>query len=89
MNERAAKSATFQARYQSALTGYVGGKAQEADLMFALELGKMALAEGYSLLDLLTVHHTLVGSLIAQSSNLDIQQRRPRLTIFSRGRGPV
>jgi PAS domain S-box-containing protein len=75
MNERAAKSATFQARYQSALTGYVGREAQEADLMFALELGKVAIAEGYSLLDLLTTHHTLVSSLIAQSSNLDIQQR--------------
>jgi PAS domain S-box-containing protein len=75
MNERAAESATFQARYLSALTGYVGREAQEADLMSALELGKVALAEGYSLLDLLTTHHTLVGSLIAQSSNPDVQRR--------------
>jgi len=74
MNERAAESTTFEARYLSALTGYVGREAQEADLMSALELGKVALAEGYSLLDLLSIHHTLVGSLITQLSTPDIQQ---------------
>src|SRR5262249_20547264 len=72
---RAAETAAFQARYLSALTGYVGRKAQEADLMPALELGKAAIAEGYSLLEVLSIHHTLVASLIAQSSNLDVKQR--------------
>lgn len=75
MNMRAAEGATFQARYRSALTGYVGRKAQESDLVSALELGKTAIAEGYSLLDLLSIHHTVVASLFAQSSKLDVQRR--------------
>src|SRR5262249_24996045 len=72
---RAAETAAFQARYLSALTDYVGRKAQEAALMPALELGKAAIAEGYSLLEVLSIHHTLVASLIAQPSDLDVEQR--------------
>ena len=53
----------FEARYRGALLAHVHQET-EAGLLDGLELGRMALTEGYGLLDLLSVHHRIVYSLI-------------------------
>src|SRR5258705_11118114 len=68
MSTESTKAAFFETRYRNALTAYVQQEMEDA-LMEAFELGRKALAEGQGLLDLATIHHTLLASLIEQSSN--------------------
>lgn len=63
MGTTAAKDISFEARYRRALLAHVKQEA-EAALMDGLELGRLALTEGYGLLDLLSLHHSVVYSLI-------------------------
>jgi PAS domain S-box-containing protein len=65
MNTATTDDATFEARYRRALTAYLD-QASEAQLIAALELGRTALAEGYGLLDLLALHHSILGLVIEQ-----------------------
>jgi hypothetical protein len=58
------KDSTFEARYRSALEGYLEPTAEETQLIAALELGRTALAEEIGLLDLLAIHHASQESLI-------------------------
>ena len=76
------KAALFETRYRNALTAYVQQEMEDA-LMDAFELGRKALAEGQGLLDLVAIHHTLLASLIEQSSNgADIQLHVARAREF-------
>ena len=68
MSTESTKAALFETRYRNALTAYVQQEMEDA-LMEAFELGRKALAEGQGLLDLVAIHHTLLASLIEQSSN--------------------
>ena len=82
MSTESTKAALFETRYRNALTAYVQQEMEDA-LMDALELGRKALAEGQGLLDLIAIHHTLLASLIEQSSNgADIQRRVARARDF-------
>ena len=63
MSTVAAQEVSFEARYRRALLTHVHQENENA-LMEGLELGRMALTEGYGLLDLLSLHHTTVHSLI-------------------------
>jgi PAS domain S-box-containing protein len=72
MQNATVEDTTLEARYQRTLTAYLAQDAEEAQLIAALELGRTALAEGYGLIDLLTIHHTLLGPLVQQSSRDDI-----------------
>jgi hypothetical protein len=75
MSTESTEAALFETRYRNALTAYVQREMEDA-LMDAFELGRKALAEGQGLLDLVAIHHTLLASLIEQSSNgADIQRR--------------
>ena len=68
------KDRTFEARYRSALEGYLEPTADETQLIAALELGRTALAEEVGLLDLLAIHHASQESLISMArSNADLQ----------------
>jgi two-component system, LuxR family, sensor kinase FixL len=58
--------ATFEVHYWRALTAYLD-QAAEAQLIAALELGRTALAEGCGLVDLLALHHSVLGLVIQQS----------------------
>lgn len=76
MTSVTAEDMTFEARYRRALSGYVDQQEQEAELMVAFELGRLALAEGYSLLDVLGLHHEVLCTLIKQSwQSADDRQR--------------
>jgi PAS domain S-box-containing protein len=66
----AAENTRLEARYRSRLTTYLGREAAEAELAAALELRRMALAEGHGLLDLLGIHQALLGDLIHHSSSV-------------------
>lgn len=59
----AAEETSLEARYRRALLAHVHQEAEQA-LMDGLELGRIALTEGYGLLDLLSLHHSIVYSLI-------------------------
>jgi PAS domain S-box-containing protein len=68
------KGRTFEARYRSALEGYLEPTADETQLIAALELGRTALAEEVGLLDLLAFHHASQESLIPMARrNVDLQ----------------
>jgi C4-dicarboxylate-specific signal transduction histidine kinase len=57
----------FEERYRSALTAYVArGSVAETQRIAALELGRLAIAQGYGLLDLLALHHASVSALREQ-----------------------
>ena len=65
---------TFELRYRGALETYLKPGADETQLIAALELGKIALADEVSLLDLLAIHHVSLESLIRGSRrNADVQ----------------
>jgi len=65
---------TFELRYRGALETYLEPGADETQLIAALELGKIALADEVSLLDLLAIHHVSLESLIRGSRrNADVQ----------------
>jgi C4-dicarboxylate-specific signal transduction histidine kinase len=82
MSTESTEAALFETRYGNALTVYVQQEMEDA-LMDAFELGRKALAEGQGLLDLVAIHHTLLASLIEQSSNgADIQRRVARAREF-------
>jgi hypothetical protein len=71
-----AETADVETRYRSALAAYVKNVDEESQLMAALALGRKLLAEGQSLLDLLTLHHTATKSLLEPgSAAIDIQTR--------------
>jgi hypothetical protein len=71
-----AETASVEIRYRSALAAYVENVDEESQLMAALALGRKPLAEGQSLLDLLTLHHTAIKSLLEPGSPaVDIQTR--------------
>jgi C4-dicarboxylate-specific signal transduction histidine kinase len=53
----------FEVRYRRALLAHVNQETEEG-LLDGLELGRMALTEGYGLLELLATHHKIVYSLI-------------------------
>jgi C4-dicarboxylate-specific signal transduction histidine kinase len=67
---------TFAARYRGALTRYVDQQNQEAELMVAFELGRLALTEGYSLLDVLGIHHAALWALIEHSPSREDDRQR-------------
>src|SRR5258705_10376885 len=82
MSTESTEAALFETRYRNALTAYVQQEMEDA-LMEAFELGRKALAEGQGLLDLVAIHHTLLASLIEQSSNgADIQRHLARAGEF-------
>jgi signal transduction histidine kinase len=58
-----AEERSLEVRYRHALLAHVHQEAEQA-LMDGLELGRIALTEGYGLLDLLSLHHSIVYSLI-------------------------
>jgi signal transduction histidine kinase len=74
---------TLWAQYEHALIAYAGSAAEEAGLMGAFELGRTTLAQGHSLLDLLTAHHTVLRALLERASDgADAQQRLARANEF-------
>jgi C4-dicarboxylate-specific signal transduction histidine kinase len=81
MSTESTEAALFETRYRNALTAYVQQEMEDA-LMDAFELGRKALAEGQGLLDLVAIHHTLLASLVEQSSNGEIQRRVARAREF-------
>src|SRR3954452_20026041 len=74
--------ASFEVRYGSAFSSYVLRESDDA-LIDALELGKMALAERHSLLELVAVHHKLLAIFVGQSSgHVETHQRFTRAQEF-------
>ena len=70
-------------RYRTALYAFVAVDGEEEALMEALDLGKLALSEGKSLLDLVSIHHRLVPEFLAQSpSRTEISRRFERAEEF-------
>jgi PAS domain S-box-containing protein len=79
----ASTSTTFEARYRSALESYLEPTADETQLIAALELGRTALAEEVGLLDLLTIHHVSLESLIQVARrNADVQRLLAKASEF-------
>jgi PAS domain S-box-containing protein len=79
------KDSTFEARYRSALEGYLEPTADETQLIAALELGRTALAEEIGLLDLLAIHHASQESLIHMARrNVDPQPLLAKASEFLR-----
>jgi PAS domain S-box-containing protein len=68
--------ANLESSYRDALTAYVEKKAEEDLLQDALEIGRSALTDGRSLMDLLSVHHALVPSMIMRSTQTAEMKRR-------------
>ena len=56
-------------RYRTALETYIGRNAEDSALVDVLGIGRAALAEGRGLIDLLSIHQTLVPSLISGLSS--------------------
>src|SRR5262252_54545 len=52
-------------RYRQALAAYVDCGEGEAELATALELGRLALAKGCGIVNLLAIHHSAVQGLLA------------------------
>ncbi len=76
-----AKESAFHKRYRDALSAYLGadpgnGAWVEGPLIDALELGRAALVEGPSLLDLISMHYSLIFSTKTKSlSHAEIKHR--------------
>ncbi len=68
--------ALLETSYREALTAYVKQKAHEDLLEDALEIGRSAVSEGCSLMDLLTVHHSLVPTMLMRSTQTAEMKRR-------------
>jgi len=66
----------LESSYRNALTAYVVEQSDEAHLVDALELGRSALASGRSLLDLLSVHQSLVPPMVTRSTKAAEVKRR-------------
>ncbi len=67
----------LEARYRDALTAYVDAdRDEESQRVAAFELGRAAVAQEYGLLELLTLHHASVSSLLEQLTGADDIQRR-------------
>jgi len=66
----------LETSYRQALTAYVVQRVEEAPLMEAFDIGRNALADGRSLLDLLSVHHSLMSSMLARSIRAGEMKRR-------------
>jgi PAS domain S-box-containing protein len=78
-----AETANVETRYRGALAAYVENVDEESQLMAALALGRKLLAEGQGLLDLLTLHHTAIKSMLEPGSPAaDIQARLARAHDF-------
>jgi PAS domain S-box-containing protein len=78
-----AETANVETRYRSALAAYVENVDEESQLMAALALGRKLLAEGQGLLDLLTLHHTAIKSMLEPGlPAADIQARLARAQDF-------
>jgi C4-dicarboxylate-specific signal transduction histidine kinase len=76
-NNESTDSLIFEARYRGALAAYVDADSEEeSQRVAALELGRIAVAQEYSLLDLLAVHHAAISSLLEQCADGDDAQRR-------------
>ncbi len=65
----ARRAATLEGRYRRALSEYVAKDGAEGPLIDALELGRSALAEGRSLLDLLSIHHAELPSFAGDAAS--------------------
>ena len=59
--------------YTAAFVGYLSQRG-EATLRAAYELGRAALADGISLLDLVRCHHAVFGRLLSTASSVQDQQ---------------
>jgi hypothetical protein len=59
--------------YTAAFVGYLSQRG-EATLRAAYELGRAALADGISLLDLVRCHHAVFGRLLSATSSVQDQQ---------------
>ena len=68
--------ANLETSYREALTAYVEKQAEEDLLLDALEIGRSALTDGCSLMDLLSVHHALVPSMLLRSTQTAEMKRR-------------
>jgi C4-dicarboxylate-specific signal transduction histidine kinase len=83
MSTTTAEAMTPPMRYQRALGAYIESDAGETGLMAAFELGRTMLAEEHSLLDLLTIHHAALASLLERSfDGADIEQRLVKANEF-------
>jgi PAS domain S-box-containing protein len=75
----------LQTRYRRALSAYVDDddNGSEKGLIGALDLGKAALAEGQSLLDLISTHHHVVPGFITNATtDADVTRRFTRAEEF-------
>jgi len=59
----------FQAEYAAAFHDYVTGEAGEQGLERAYELGRLAVGEGLSMLDLVAIHHESLAEALALASS--------------------
>jgi anti-sigma regulatory factor (Ser/Thr protein kinase) len=59
----------FRAEYAAAFHDYVTGQAGEQGLERAYELGRMAVGEGLSMLDLVAIHHESLAEALALASS--------------------
>ena len=62
---------SFKTRYQRSLAAHLEGSSDED----ALDLGRSALAEGRSLLDVMAVHHAVVSELMKSSDGPELRRR--------------
>ena len=66
-----APRAAFERRYRQSLAAHLEGDGEEE----ALDLGRSALAEGHSLLDVMAVHQAVVPELVKSSQGADLRRR--------------
>ncbi|HUH84983.1 MAG TPA: PAS domain S-box protein, partial [Stellaceae bacterium] len=77
-----ARADELQARYRRALAAYME-RDNETALLSALDLGKAALAEGRSLLDLVAAHNRFLPNFIARApTDADVKKRFSRAEEF-------
>lgn len=62
---------TFETRYRRSLAAHLDGDAEDV----ALDLGRSALAEGRTLLDLMAVHQAAVPALVQSSRGAELRRR--------------
>ena len=62
---------TFETRYRRSLAAHLQGEAEDV----ALDLGRSALAEGRTLLDLMAVHQAAVPALVQSSRGAELRRR--------------
>jgi nitrate/nitrite-specific signal transduction histidine kinase len=69
---------TFENRYRRSLAAHLEGDGEEE----ALDLGRSALAEGRSLLDLMAVHQAVVPELVKSIEGAELRRRVERTDEF-------